>query len=133
MGNKSWEEQILRLGAPQNFQKKYGKQNVEMKEMTRKWRGNDKATAIDPLIYWSWSTDLQSCKCSWGGIWEIWGALLIQMALNFLTRCTSFLQFGGAKDKTSWRQNRNIFTEINTWEIFRQILDKSLDKYLTNL
>ena len=114
-------------------------------EMTWKWRGNDVEMtwsrplihwSTDPLIHWStdvemtwkwrgldhWSTDLQSCKCSWGEIWEIWGAILVQMALIFLTRCTSFLQLGGAKDKTSWRQNRNIFTETNTWQIFRQIL-----------
>ena len=98
-------------------------------EMTWKWHGNDMEMtwkwqglghwSTDPLIHWS--TDLQSCKCSWGEIWEIWGAILVQMALIFLTRCTSFLQLGGAKDKTSWRQNRNIFTETNTWQIFRQI------------
>ena len=28
------------------------------------------------------------------------------------------LYFLGARDKTSWGQDRNIFTEINTWEIF---------------
>ena len=28
------------------------------------------------------------------------------------------LYFWGARDKTSWGQDRNIFTEINTWEIF---------------
>ena len=123
-------------------------------EMTWKWRGNDVEMtwsrplihwSTDPLIHWStdeemtwkwrgldhWSTDLQSCKCSWGEIWEIWGTILVQMALIFWQGALHFYIWGVQRTtrfKKSWRQNRNTFTDTFTYKSLDKYSDKYVDK-----
>ena len=120
MGNKIWEKDwVIKLFL------------VGQVEMTWKWRGND----VEMTWKWRgldhWSTDLQSCKCSWGEIWEIWGTILVQMALIFWQGALHFYIWGVQRTtrfKKSWRQNRNTFTDTFTYKSLDKYFDKYVDK-----
>ena len=119
--------EILRLGTTKfskniwetKYGKKIGPLNFFLLDKW-KWRGLD-----------HWSTDLQSCKCSWGEIWEIWGTILVQMALIFWQGALHFYIWGVQRTtrfKKSWRQNRNTFTDTFTYKSLDKYSDKYVDK-----
>ena len=129
MGNKIWEKdwaiKLFLVG------------QVEMMWFRPLIRGPSNRGVVALLDKWKWCgldhwfADLQSCKCSWGEIWEIWGTILVQMALIFWQGALHFYIWGVQRTtrfKKSWRQNRNTFTDTFTYKSLDKYSDKYVDK-----